>query len=70
VLANLGLLLTGFAILSRHAEQSGLPDVAPDFLPDGWLGGLALLALTLVVSSFLDTIAAALIGAPRITQPW
>src|ERR1051326_4508332 len=45
VLANLALLLTGFAILSRHFEQSGLPDLAPDVLPDGWTGGLVLLGL-------------------------
>jgi Na+/H+ antiporter NhaD/arsenite permease-like protein len=63
VLTNLGLLLTGFAILSRHFEQSRLPDAAPNFLPDGWLGGLTLLALVFAVSSFLDNIAAALIGA-------
>ena len=63
VLANLGLLLTGFAILTRHFEQSSLPDLAPDLLPDGWLGGLTLLALVFVLSSFLDNIAAALIGA-------
>ena len=63
VLANLGLLLTGFAILSRHFEESSLPDLAPDFLPDGWLGGLTLLALVFVASGFLDNIAAALIGA-------
>ena len=63
VVANLGLLLTGFAILSRHFEQSSLPDLAPDFLPDGWLGGLTLLALVFVASGFLDNIASALIGA-------
>jgi len=63
VLANLGLLLTGFAILSRHFEQSSLPDLAPDFLPDGWLGGLTLLALVFIASGFLDNIASALIGA-------
>jgi Na+/H+ antiporter NhaD/arsenite permease-like protein len=63
VLANLALLLTGFAILSRHFEQSSVPDLAPDFLPDGWLGGLTLLALVFVVSGFLDNIASALIGA-------
>jgi Na+/H+ antiporter NhaD/arsenite permease-like protein len=63
VLANLALLLTGFAILSRHFEQSSLPDLAPDFLPDGWLGGLTLLVLVFVASGFLDNIASALIGA-------
>lgn len=61
--ANLGLLLLGFALLSRHFEESKLPDLAPDFLPDDWTGGLALLALVFVLSAFLDNIAAALIGA-------
>jgi Na+/H+ antiporter NhaD/arsenite permease-like protein len=32
------------------------------FLPDGWSGGLVLLAIVFVLSSFLDNIAAALIG--------
>jgi hypothetical protein len=27
ILANLFLLLTGFALLSRHFEQSGIPDL-------------------------------------------
>jgi Na+/H+ antiporter NhaD/arsenite permease-like protein len=62
VLANLFLLLMGFAIVSRHFEESRLPDEMPAFLPDNWTGGLALLALILVLSSFLDNIAAALIG--------
>ncbi|MBS0546853.1 MAG: citrate transporter [Proteobacteria bacterium] len=61
-LANLFLLLMGFAILARHFEESRLPDAMPALLPDGWTGGLALLALILVLSSFLDNIAAALIG--------
>lgn len=63
VIANLALLLTGFAILTRHFEQSRLPDLAPDFLPDGWSGGLVLLVLVFVLSGFLDNIASALIGA-------
>jgi Na+/H+ antiporter NhaD/arsenite permease-like protein len=62
-LANLGLLLLGFALLSRHFEQSNLPDLAPDILPDDWAGGFVLLALVFVASAFLDNIAAALIGA-------
>ena len=64
VLANLFLLLMGFAILSRHFEESRLPDEMPAFLPDNWTGGLVLLALILVLSSFLDNIAAALLGGP------
>src|SRR6186997_2540494 len=34
----------------------------PAFLPDGWSGSLVLLAIVFVLSSFLDNIAAALIG--------
>lgn len=62
ILANLFLLLMGFALLSRHFEQSRVPDEMPAFLPDGWTGGLALLGIVFVLSSFLDNIAAALIG--------
>jgi len=62
ILANLFLLLMGFAILSRHFERSRIPDEMPAILPSGWPGGLALLAIVFVLSSFLDNIAAALIG--------
>jgi len=62
ILANLFLLLMGFALLSRHFEKSRLPDVVPAFLPDDWKGAFALLAIVFVLSSFLDNIAAALIG--------
>jgi Na+/H+ antiporter NhaD/arsenite permease-like protein len=62
ILANLFLLLMGFAILSRHFEDSRVPDAMPAFLPNGWAGGLALLAIVFVLSSFLDNIAGALIG--------
>ncbi|HYD74025.1 MAG TPA: citrate transporter [Candidatus Binatia bacterium] len=62
-IANLALLLLGFALLSRHFEESKLPDLAPDILPDNWTGGLVLLALVFVMSAFLDNIAGALIGA-------
>ncbi|MGH6769380.1 MAG: citrate transporter, partial [Xanthobacteraceae bacterium] len=62
ILGNLFLLLMGFAVLSRHFEKSRIPDEMPAFLPDGWSGGLALLAIVFVLSSFLDNIAAALIG--------
>ncbi len=61
--ANLGLLLLGFALLSRHFEESKLPDLAPDILPNDWTGGLVLLAMVFVMSAFLDNIAGALIGA-------
>jgi Na+/H+ antiporter NhaD/arsenite permease-like protein len=62
ILANLFLLLMGFALLSRHFEQSGAPDEMPAVLPDNWTGGLLLLMLVFVLSAFLDNIAAALIG--------
>lgn len=38
-LVNLGLLLLGFAVISRHFEQSNLPERAPEILPDDWTGG-------------------------------
>jgi Na+/H+ antiporter NhaD/arsenite permease-like protein len=62
ILANLLGLLLGFALLSNHFERSKVPEVLPHFLPDDWKGGFALLALVFVMSSFLDNIAAALIG--------
>jgi Na+/H+ antiporter NhaD/arsenite permease-like protein len=63
VIANLGLLLTGFALLARHFEESGVPESLPRVLPTGVAGAFALLAVTFVLSSFLDNIAAALSGA-------
>ena len=62
MLANLFGLLMGFALLSRHFEESGVPSRLPDFLPDDWRGGFVLLVMVFVLSSFLDNIAAALIG--------
>ena len=62
ILANLFLLLMGFALLSRHFEESKVPDVMPAFLPDDWKGAFLLLVIVCVLSSFLDNIAAALIG--------
>ncbi|MEP6702141.1 MAG: citrate transporter [Betaproteobacteria bacterium] len=61
-LANLLGLLLGFALLSKHFEDSKVPAVLPKYLPDDWKGGFALLAMIWVLSSFLDNIAAALIG--------
>jgi Na+/H+ antiporter NhaD/arsenite permease-like protein len=63
LLANLFLLLVGFALLARHFEASRIPDWMPAALPDNWTGGLVLLVCVFVISSFLDNIAAALIGA-------
>jgi Na+/H+ antiporter NhaD/arsenite permease-like protein len=62
ILSNLFLLLMGFALLSRHFEKSRIPDEMPAFLPDDWKGGFLLLVIVAVISSFLDNIAAALIG--------
>jgi Na+/H+ antiporter NhaD/arsenite permease-like protein len=62
VLANLGGLLLGVALLSRHFADRRVPDRMPELLPDDWRGGLVLLALVFVLSSVLDNIAAALVG--------
>jgi Na+/H+ antiporter NhaD/arsenite permease-like protein len=62
ILANLFLLLLGFALLARYFEESRVPAVLPKYLPNGWLGGFALLVLVFVLSGFLDNIAAAMIG--------
>lgn len=62
MLTNLFCLLMGFALLSRHFEKSHVPVVLPKFLPDDWKGGFVMLVMVFVLSSFLDNIAAALIG--------
>ena len=62
ILTNLLGLLLGFALLSKHFEDSKVPDELPRILPDSWWGGFWLLAMVFVLSSFLDNIAAALIG--------
>ncbi len=62
IVANLFALLVGFALLSNHFEQSHVPALLPKFLPDDWKGGFVLLILVFVLSSFLDNIAAAMIG--------
>jgi Na+/H+ antiporter NhaD/arsenite permease-like protein len=62
VLTNLLLLLLGFAILSNQFERSNLPETIPSRLPRGWIGGMALLGVIFVLSTFLDNIAAAIIG--------
>jgi Na+/H+ antiporter NhaD/arsenite permease-like protein len=62
MLANLFLLLMGFALLSSHFDRSGLADKMLALLPDDWKGGFSLLAIVFVSSAFLDNIAAALIG--------
>ena len=62
ILTNLLGLLLGFALLSNHFEKSRVPAVLPRFLPDDWKGAFVLLVMVFVLSSFLDNIAAALIG--------
>ncbi|HET7546601.1 MAG TPA: citrate transporter [Usitatibacter sp.] len=62
MIANLFLLLMGFALLSKHFEDSHVPMELPRILPDDWKGGFLLLVMVFVLSSFLDNIAAALIG--------
>jgi Na+/H+ antiporter NhaD/arsenite permease-like protein len=62
IVANLACLLLGFAILSRHFEKSHVPLALPKLLPDDWRGCYALLVIVFVLSSFLDNIAAAMIG--------
>jgi Na+/H+ antiporter NhaD/arsenite permease-like protein len=62
ILANLLLLLVGFALLSRHFEESRVPLELPRILPDDWKGGFVLLWIVFALSSFLDNIAAAIIG--------
>ena len=62
ILTNLLGLLLGFALLSRHFEDSRVPEVLPRYLPDDWKGAFVLLVMVFVLSSFLDNIAAALIG--------
>ena len=61
-LANLLALLLGFALLAKHFEKSEVPAVLPNYMPDDWKGGLVLLLAVFVISSFLDNIAAAMIG--------
>ena len=71
LLLNLLGLLLGFAILAKVFEESHLPDLLPHWLPDDWRGGFVLLVLVAVISSFLDNIAAAMIGgvvARRVFQ--
>jgi hypothetical protein len=61
VLNLLGLLL-GFGILAKIFEECGVPEILPKYLPTGWMGPAVLLVFVAVISSFLDNIAAALIG--------
>ncbi|HLG33933.1 MAG TPA: citrate transporter [Bacteroidia bacterium] len=62
ILLNLLGLLFGFAILAKLFEDSHIPKILPNYLPNDWKGGFVLLLLICVLSSFLDNIAAAMIG--------
>ncbi len=62
LILNLLGLLVGFALLAKHFEDSRLPQMLPRWLADDWKGGFVLLVLVAVISSFLDNIAAAMIG--------
>jgi len=62
MLLNLFGLLIGFAILARHFEESKVPAEFPRWLPDDWKGGFVLLVFVFILSTFLDNIAAAMIG--------
>ena len=62
ILTNLLGLLLGFDILSHHFSASKIPAILPRFLPDDWKGPFVLLVIVFVLSSFLDNIAAAMIG--------
>ena len=67
ILINLLLLLLGFALLADLFEKSKVPAALPAYLPDDWKGGFVLLVLVFVLSSFLDNIAAAMIGGTMAT---
>ena len=68
ILLNLFCLLTGFALLARHFEKSHVPVVLPKYLPNDWKGAFSLLGLVWILSSFLDNIAAAMIGGAMAHQ--
>ena len=68
ILANLFGLLMGFALLARHFEKSHVPVLLPRYLPDDWKGAFLLLVMVFVISSFLDNIAAAMIGGAMAHQ--
>jgi Na+/H+ antiporter NhaD/arsenite permease-like protein len=62
IILNLLGLLLGFAVLSKIFEESRVPEILPRYLPDDWKGPFLLLLFVFILSSFLDNIAAALIG--------
>lgn len=67
IILNLLGLLLGFSILAKVFEESGVPEILPRYLPDDWKGPFVLLVFVCIISSFLDNIAAALIGGAIAT---
>ena len=59
---NLILMLPGFAVLASIFEHSRFPDILPKYLPAGIAGSMLLLIMIFALSTFLDNIAAAMIG--------
>lgn len=59
---NLLLMLPGFAILADIFERSNFPAILPRYLPSNQWTGAVLLCFVFILSTFLDNIAAALIG--------
>jgi len=62
IMLNLLGLLLGFAVLAKLFEESGVPAKLPNILPNNFMGPFMLLVMIFILSSFLDNIAAALIG--------
>jgi len=62
ILLNLLGLLLGFTILAKLFEDSHIPKLLPKVLPHDWKGPFFLLCFVFILSSFLDNIAAAMIG--------
>ncbi len=62
ILLNLLGLLLGFAILAKLFEDSEIPSLIPNFLSEKWTGPFLLLIMVFFMSTFLDNIAAALVG--------
>ena len=61
-LANLFLLLTGFAMLANQFERSAIPEALHRVIPSTPRGAAVLVAIVFTLSIGLDNIAAAVIG--------
>lgn len=62
ILLNLFGLLSGFALLAKIFQESGVPEILTKLLPSDWKAPFILLVFIMILSSFLDNIAAAMIG--------